>query len=1551
MINKQPYSNTKAKGPWQRKLAASLLAGLLAWLPSHDANAVISNTVIAKGNIGAIIVQDQATANVDVIDAVPNLSLKKIGILNDGGDGNADPGDFISYSFEIKNTGNVTLQNVTILDPSAVLTGAPIPALAPGAINTLAYTAKHILTSADVLAGTFTNTAVATAHASSGTDVTAGAFATTPLGFASAMTFSKSGALDIGTNGRVDANDHITYTFTVKNTGPSPIHNITISDPLVNLSSLPNPDRVMALLDASQEPSDPIATASIEPVSSSQYHFIPTAGNFNFASRSNYDPALVAANLNVVRQLVRMSPETTPLIAGDKIGFVYGLFNTGDAPLTSISVEQPNALAYGDALNILAPNAQDSASVIFTRNVTEAEIAAGEIIEPAKVIAHVRGQEFTQNVAAHLPLSSLKPYDSFATASITPTSFPTLNPGESTTFTAIYTLTQADVDAGTVHNSATATAKNQLDQTLTQVATFDQALLPVPSIALLKSGIVDLGPDNVASLGDVITYHFDVTNTGNVTLKTVNVTDLPGFTMSGGPIASLAPGTTNSTTFTATHSLVQADLDLGQITNQATATGKSPTNLTVTDLSDPADIAGDAQTIVSLAPKPAIALIKTVTSVNDLNGSGRNDAGDTITYGFSVKNTGNQTLTGVIVTDPKITIIGAPLASMAPGATDATHFTGTYLITLADMNVGHIDNTARVDGTAPGNVNVFDLSDPGVFTQDAPTVTPLNQLPQIGLVKTQTSITDTNNNSVTDTGDVIHYQFTVNNPGNVTLTNLNIIENLAGATVQGAPIASFVPTASDNSHFTAAYTITAADVLAGRVTNQATAKASSPNGSVVSSLSDNTDFTQHNPTITPITVIPSLAVIKTITGITDHAPANGLTDAGDIIQYRFTIKNTGTVPLTNVYVTDPNATVLGAHIANLPAGNSDSTTFTASHVLTPTDMINGNVTNQATGFGTAPSGAVVTDLSDNASFTADNPTVATFANAPKIALLKSVSSITDNGVIGVTDAGDVINYKLTLTNVGILPLLNITVTDNNGIVTGGPLASLGVLASDSTTFTASHVLTQADINAGSVTNQATAHSFTTLTSGEVADPSDPTSNTGNAPTITQIVQTPGLALLKTVDTIEDKNGNGLNDVNDIIHYKFTAVNTGNVPLTAVTLTDPNAVLSSNPAILPLLPAGATVVLSFTATHTITLTDANASQFANSASITGTPPVGANVSDTSDPSSLTGNAPTVTAVVLSLPVLTKTANISEVKRGMPVLYTITATNLGLGPYVLEDIMPPGFAYLASSATINSAAATPVITGSKLSFNNIMPSAGKITLKLKLLASTTIGGGKFVNNAHLIDPATSTVIATAQATVTIQNEAVFDCSDIIGRVFDDKNANGYMDDGEPGLPGVRVVTLNGLLITTDSNGLYHVPCAAVPDSSIGSNFLLKLDERTLPTGYKVTTENPRDVRVTRGKVVKLNFGASILREVRVDVTGKAFAANSTELTATWAKGINRLIAVLKKNRASLLIVYHRGGEAEVLAQARVNAIEDTVNSVWTSGHGAYRLVTTTRVEDGK
>ena len=129
---------------------------------------------------------------------------------------------------------------------------------------------------------------------------------------------------------------------------------------------------------------------------------------------------------------------------------------------------------------------------------------------------------------------------------------------------------------------------------------------------------------------------------------------------------------------------------------------------------------------------------------------------------------------------------------------------------------------------------------------------------------------------------------------------------------------------------------------------------------------------------------------------------------------------------------------------------------------------------------------------------------------------------------------------------------------------------------------------------------------------------------------------------------------------------------------------------------------------------------------------------------------------------------------------------------------------------------------------------------------------------------------------------------------------------------------------------------MPCAAIPDAAIGSNFLLKLDPRTLPQGYKVTTENPRDVRVTRGKATELNFGATKHREVKVDVTDKAFGPESLDLTPTWAIGVARLCKIMSKTSSDLALVYHQGSESGELAQSRVDGLETTIRKACRVAH---------------
>src|SRR5690606_2379404 len=131
--------------------------------------------------------------------------------------------------------------------------------------------------------------------------------------------------------------------------------------------------------------------------------------------------------------------------------------------------------------------------------------------------------------------------------------------------TATYTLTQADVDAGGVDNTATATGVPPSGEPPVEESTTTVPLDPAPAIELVKSGA--LATDATGSAGDAMEYAFTVTNTGNVTLTDVAVSDeLEGLSeiVYGewpGAEGTLAPG--QSVTATATYDLTQADIDAG----------------------------------------------------------------------------------------------------------------------------------------------------------------------------------------------------------------------------------------------------------------------------------------------------------------------------------------------------------------------------------------------------------------------------------------------------------------------------------------------------------------------------------------------------------------------------------------------------------------------------------------------------------------------------------------------------------------------------------------------------------------------------------------------------------------------------------------------------------------------------------------------------------------------------------------------------------------------------------------------------------------------------
>ena len=528
----------------------------------------------------------------------------------------------------------------------------------------------------------------------------------------------------------------------------------------------------------------------------------------------------------------------------------------------------------------------------------------------------------------------------------------------------------------------------------------------------------------LSEVGDTIDYAFTVTNTGSVTLTDVVVTD-PLVTVSGGPIASLAPGASDSTSFTASYAITQQDIDAGLFINQATVTGTPPMGANVTDLSDDTSVLENDPTVTILCGIPSIALVK-VGMYDGFNVDGEciSAVGDTINYTFSVTNTGSVTLTNVIVEDPLVTINGAPIASLAPGVTDSTTFIASYVITQQDIDAGLFSNQATATGTAPDTTIVTDLSGTTI-SNNTPTVTDICQNDAIAITKTGV-FNDVDTNGCTSLGvDTVTYTFTVTNQGNTPLTSVTVTDPLLGGLLTAVPSGdannNTILEVTETWVYVQDYVVTQSDIDTGSITNQATASGTGVNG-VVTDLSGAT-VSDDIPTVTivPASCLDAIAITKA--GVFNDVDTSGCSTASvDTVTYTFTVTNGGNTPLTSVTVTDP---LLGGLLTATPTGDANNNTilevtetwvYVQDYVVTQSDIDTGSITNQATASGTGVNG-LVTDLS-GATISDDIPTVTIIPEAcfDAIAITKAgvFNDVDTNGCS--TASVDTVTYTFTVTN-------------------------------------------------------------------------------------------------------------------------------------------------------------------------------------------------------------------------------------------------------------------------------------------------------------------------------------------------------------------------------------------------------------------------------------------------------------------------------------------------------------------------------------------------------
>ncbi|MEO8959104.1 MAG: isopeptide-forming domain-containing fimbrial protein, partial [Rudaea sp.] len=415
-----------------------------------------------------------------------------------------------------------------------------------------------------------------------------------------------------------------------------------------------------------------------------------------------------------------------------------------------------------------------------------------------------------------------------------------------------------------------------------------------PNIAVAKALTGEsIITDSIAELGEQLTYTITVRNYGGTAaLATIINETVPAFTtfVSGTPTWSCSPGAPPGTACSALVDVpaatgamapgmqtltftvkVDDSLPVGvtEILNAVGYNNNPPPSCTVTD---PACVH---------TPTVNLNMTKSVTSVVD-NGSGKY----TVTFEIAISNTGgapgNYTLFDTLNFTPTgVTFNGSAHVTTTGGTVNAALAGGNF--TPGNGSQAQLSATAVIIGV--GETDLYDISvpvsvggqlangscsgDPGNGFYNAADLTGTYNLHSaacapvsgtqalISLVKNATLAVDNNGNHYGDVGDVIGYTFSITNTGTEPLSTLQLFDSRAtnmhcqSTTQNGLPIhvrlndtifydgfegGSGVLRPQDSVTCTGSYVLTAADVARKKVTNSATAQASGPAGQVVSAV-------------------------------------------------------------------------------------------------------------------------------------------------------------------------------------------------------------------------------------------------------------------------------------------------------------------------------------------------------------------------------------------------------------------------------------------------------------------------------------------------------------------------------------------------------------------------------------------------------------------------------------------------------------------------------------------------------------------------------------------
>ncbi|MFN8375371.1 MAG: DUF11 domain-containing protein [Anaerolineae bacterium] len=768
--------------------------------------------------------------------------------------------------------------------------------------------------------------------------------------------------------------------------------------------------------------------------------------------------------------------------------------------------------------------------------------------------------------------------------------------------------------------------------------------------------------------------------------------------LSGGTIAAGASCTLSvNVTAPATGSYVNTSGSVSHIVNGTTFSGNTATS-----------------TLTVNPAHPSISVLKQVGPTNTGPWSSYMSVvtGGSVYYLITVENTGDVPLSPVTVSDPNVSTASCVWPNPLPVAVAANNnHIATCVIGAVSAVSGVHPNTVTANGVFGGTT----YSDTSTATYATAALT---------LDKTANPLI------FNALGQVINYSFTVTNTGSATLSGPVIIDDNLAAD-ESCPL---LTTIGDLDSFfdpgesiicTATYTITAADMTSGVVTNTATASSGG-----VTSPAD---------TATVNRILADLSLSKSVD---NPAPT-----VGSNIVYTLTVSNAGPSSATGVAVLDQ----LPAGLTFVSANPSQGSYNNVSGVWTVgTIAAAGNATLQITATVTLP--GAITNSAEVSAATEPDPDstpnngvgnteddradVSIQQGVADLSLTKMVSNSTPN-------VGTNVTFTITVSNAGPGNATNVTALDQ--LPAGYTFVS--ATPSQGSYNNVSGVWTVGTVNAAaSATLQITATVNPTgsyantaqITASDQADPdSTPNNNTtgeDDQQTNTPIpVQVADLSLSKTVS-------NPTPNVGTNVTFTLTLLNSGPSNATNVTVLDQlpagYTFVSATPSqgaynqltgvwTVGTLNASASVTLQITATVNPT------GPYANTAQV--------NFSDQTDPDSTPGNSTAgeddqATATPIPVGVadlsLTKTASNPAPNVGSNEVFTITVNNAGPSSatnVTVLDQLPLGYTFVSATASQGSYDDATGIWGV-----GTVTAGGSATLQI---TATVNAAGPYANTAQV------------------------------------------------------------------------------------------------------------------------------------------------------------------------------------------------------------------------